>query len=46
MNENFISWNVTNWITILVMVALGFTILGFLGVFYHNVFSSGNQANA
>lgn len=27
-SESIISWNPANWITILLMVALGFTILG------------------
>lgn len=27
MTENFISWNVPNWITVLLMVAVGFTVL-------------------
>ena len=27
--ETIISWNPANWITIILMVALGFTILGF-----------------
>jgi hypothetical protein len=29
MNENIITWNVTNWLTVVLMVAIGFTILGF-----------------
>lgn len=28
MTENFISWNAPNWITVLIMVAVGFTLLG------------------
>ncbi|HYM36245.1 MAG TPA: hypothetical protein VET48_12655 [Steroidobacteraceae bacterium] len=27
--ETIISWNPANWVTVLLMVALGFTILGF-----------------
>jgi hypothetical protein len=26
MNESIITWNVTNWVTVVVMVFLGFTI--------------------
>jgi predicted cobalt transporter CbtA len=29
MDENIITWNVTNWITVVLMVAIGFTLLGF-----------------
>ena len=28
--ENVITWNTANWVTILLMVAIGFTILGFV----------------
>jgi hypothetical protein len=28
VTENFISWNVVNWITVLLMVAVGFTLIG------------------
>lgn len=27
MNENILTWNVTNWVTVLVMVFLGFLII-------------------
>jgi hypothetical protein len=30
MDENIVTWNVTNWITVVLMVAIGFTGLGFL----------------
>jgi predicted cobalt transporter CbtA len=29
MDENIITWNVTNWITVVLMVAIGFALLGF-----------------
>ena len=29
LEENIISWNVTNWITVVVMVLLGYALLGF-----------------
>lgn len=28
MNENIITWNMPNWITVVLMVSLGFAILG------------------
>lgn len=28
MNENILTWNVTNWVTVLVMVFLGFLVIG------------------
>lgn len=34
--ETIISWNATNWITILLMVAIGFTVLGFIAKWYQN----------
>ena len=34
MNETLISWNVTNWITITLMVFFGFVVIGALGQFF------------
>lgn len=28
MDENIVSWNFTNWVTVVLMVAIGFAILG------------------
>lgn len=28
MNENFIQWNIVNWITVLIMVFVGMAIVG------------------
>jgi hypothetical protein len=28
MNDNIITWNVTNWITVILMAAIGFALLG------------------
>lgn len=28
MNENIIAWNVTNWITVILMASIGFFLLG------------------
>jgi len=36
VNENIITWNVTNWITVVLMVAIGFTILGFAQNYWAN----------
>jgi len=30
--ENILTWNMTNWITVVVMVALGFMVLGAVGI--------------
>lgn len=30
MNENILTWNVTNWITVVLMAAVGFFVLGFV----------------
>jgi hypothetical protein len=29
MDENIVTWNVTNWITVVLMVGIGFAFLGF-----------------
>lgn len=28
MNENIIAWNVTNWVTVILMAAIGFFLIG------------------
>lgn len=28
MAESILTWNVTNWVTVLLMVAVGFTVIG------------------
>ena len=33
MNENFISWNIVNWITVVLMVAIGMTLVGAVSSF-------------
>jgi hypothetical protein len=37
MEETIITWNATNWITVVVMVALGFLILAVISQLYHNM---------
>jgi hypothetical protein len=34
--ETILSWNVANWITVILMAAIGFTILGFAMKLYQN----------
>lgn len=34
--DTYITWNVTNWITIVLMAALGFAILSFGAQIFHN----------
>jgi hypothetical protein len=29
MNETILTWNFTNWVTVIIMAAVGFTLLGF-----------------
>ncbi len=31
-SENIVTWNVTNWITVVLMVSVGFMVLGALGM--------------
>lgn len=35
MEDSIITWNVPNWITVLLMVFLGFFIIGFAGTSWH-----------
>lgn len=30
MNENILAWNVTNWVTVILMAAIGFFLLGLI----------------
>lgn len=41
MEQNLITWNVPNWITIILMAALGFTILQALKKWYQSSQSQG-----
>lgn len=40
MDENIITWNPTNWITVVLMAAIGFTFLGFVQKWYASKQSS------
>lgn len=36
MNENIIAWNVTNWVTVLIIAATGFFAIGAAQKWYSN----------
>lgn len=36
MGENLITWNVANWITVILMAAIGFAILGLVKKYYES----------
>lgn len=40
MSENIITWNVTNWVTVILMAAIGFFILGATTKFVQGKMSS------
>ena len=42
MNKNYISWDVSNLVTVNVMVILGFMIVGTLGVLFNKFWPSGS----
>lgn len=35
MEETILTWNVTNWITVVIMAALGFALLALVAQLYH-----------
>jgi hypothetical protein len=35
MEETILTWNVTNWITVILMAALGFLLLAVVAQFFH-----------
>lgn len=43
METTYISWNVTNWITIVLMALLGFAVLGYVTQLYKKMKT--NEAN-
>lgn len=45
MDETIITWNATNWITVVVMVALGFLILAVSAQLFHNWRNGNNSAD-
>lgn len=44
MEETIITWNATNWITVVVMVAIGFTVLSVLAQMVRKYRADQNQA--
>ncbi len=43
MEETILTWNVTNWITVLVMVAVGYLVLGFVAQIARKTVSQSSQ---
>lgn len=41
-SENIITWNVPNWVTVVLMVVIGFMVLGVLAQLAHNVAGTGS----
>lgn len=46
MSENILTWNVTNWITVLLMAAIGFFLLGTITKFVQGKLGGGTLASA
>lgn len=44
MQENIISWNVPNWVTVVLMAGIGYFLFGAVMTFVKNRQSGGNQA--
>lgn len=44
MDETILTWNVTNWITVVLMAALGFLVLALVAQLYHK--ARGTTSNA
>lgn len=42
MEETILTWNFTNWVTVVVMAALGFLILAAAAQVFHSVRGTGN----
>jgi len=42
MNENILTWNVTNWVTVILMAAIGFTLIGLGAKFYQAKMGGGS----
>lgn len=46
MEESLITWNLPNWITVVLMAALGFMVLAVIGSFVKGKMGGGPQAGA
>lgn len=46
MEETILTWNATNWITVVLMVAISFMVLGAGAQLFHNWRGTGDQSAA
>lgn len=46
MNENIITWNFVNWLTIVLMAAVGFLILAAAGQVFHKLRGTGDGSSS
>lgn len=44
MNENILTWNFPNWVTIVLMAAVGFLILAALSQVFHKARGTGSAS--
>jgi predicted negative regulator of RcsB-dependent stress response len=42
MNENILTWNVENWITVILMAAIGFFLVGLAQKWWQSHHAAGN----
>jgi hypothetical protein len=45
MEETILTWNVTNWITVVIMAALGFLLLALVAQVFHKVRGTSTPAS-
>lgn len=45
MSENIITWNFTNWVTVLIMAAVGFAALALVAQLTHAAIGNTNSAS-
>jgi hypothetical protein len=46
MDETILTWNITNWITVVIMAALGFLLLALIAQVFHNMRGTGSTGIA
>lgn len=46
MNESILTWNVTNWVTIILMAGAGFVLFGLAAQMFHNARGTTSQKMA
>lgn len=44
MEETILTWNITNWITVVIMAALGFLLLALIAQLFHFSMGTGSSA--